>query len=184
MDVVSTAIPDVKVITPKKHADPRGFFSETFNRQALKAAGIDIEFVQDNHSLSADRGVVRGLHYQIPPFAQAKLVRVIRGAILDVAVDLRTSSSTFGQHVSVVLRAENWNQILVPVGFAHGFATLEPNTEVLYKVDNYWSRECERGILWNDPDLAISWPNFSTDATLSAKDAMLPRWSQVTDVFR
>src|SRR5262245_13012606 len=124
MNVVSTAIPDVKVITPKKHADPRGFFSETFNRQALKAAGIDLEFVQDNHSHSVDRGVVRGLHYQIPPFAQAKLVRVIRGSVFDVAVDLRKSSPTFGRHVSVVLSAREWNQILVPIGFAHGFVTL------------------------------------------------------------
>ncbi len=128
MEVVGTAIPEVKVITPKKFGDHRGFFSETYNKEALAGAGIDFDFVQDNHSLSATKGTLRGLHCQIPPFGQDKLVRVVRGAIFDVAVDLRTGSPTFGQYVSAVISAEEWNQILVPIGFAHGFCTIEPDT--------------------------------------------------------
>src|SRR5437870_1556755 len=128
MQVTETAIPAVKILQPKKHGDHRGFFSEIYSRRALRdLAGIDIEFVQDNHSLSAEKGVLRGLHYQMKPMAQAKLIRVVHGAILDVAVDIRKSSPTFGRHVSAVISAANWQQILVPVGFAHGFVTLEPN---------------------------------------------------------
>ncbi len=148
-------IPDVKVLTPKKNGDHRGFFSEVYNRKTLAEAGIDITFVQDNHAFSAEKGVVRGLHFQIPPFAQDKLVRVVRGSVFDVAVDLRRGSPTYGQHVSVVLSAEAWNQILVPIGFAHGLMTLEPDTEVLYKVSNYYSAEHDKGLLWNDPALGI-----------------------------
>ena len=170
MEVVETAIPEVKVITPKKFGDHRGFFSETYNKKALAGAGVDFDFVQDNHSLSATKGTLRGLHCQIPPFGQDKLVRVVRGAIFDVAVDLRTGSPTFGQYVSTVISAEEWNQILVPIGFAHGFCTIEPDTEVIYKVTNYWSAEHERGILWDDPAVGIEWPVAAKDVVLSDKD--------------
>ena len=174
MEVVGTAIPEVKIITPKKFGDHRGFFSETYNKNALAEAGIDLHFVQDNHSLSATKGTLRGLHCQIPPFGQDKLVRVVRGAIFDVAVDLRTGSPTFGQYVSTVISAEEWNQIFVPIGFAHGFCTIEPDTEVIYKVTNYWSPEHERGILWDDPAVGIEWPVAAKDVVLSEKDTEWP----------
>ena len=153
MEVVGTAIPEVKVITPKKFGDQRGFFSETYNRRDWVEAGINLTFVQDNHSYSAEQGTVRGLHYQIPPMAQDKLVRVAHGAIFDVAVDLRKGSPTFGQHVSEVISAENWKQVLVPIGFAHGYVTLEPDTEVLYKTTDFYSPEHDRGIIWCDQDI-------------------------------
>src|SRR5436305_4381439 len=146
MQIIPTDIPDVRIIVPKKHGDHRGFFSEVYSRKALAEAGIHSDFVQDNHSLSAQKGVLRGLHYQVAPMAQDKLIRVVRGAILDVAVDIRRSSPTFGKHVSAVISAENWRQILVPIGFAHGFVTLEANTEVIYKVSNCYSPQHERGI--------------------------------------
>src|SRR5262245_6029844 len=139
MQVIDTEIPAVKILVPRKFGDHRGFFSETFNRKTLHDLGITSEFVQDNHSLSVEKGVVRALHYQVPPVAQDKLVRVVRGSILDVAVDIRRDSPTFGKHVTAVLSAENWRQIFVPTGFAHGFVTLESNTEVLYKVSTYYS---------------------------------------------
>jgi dTDP-4-dehydrorhamnose 3,5-epimerase len=183
MEVVATEIPDVKIIRPKRFGDHRGFFSETYNKRALNEAGLDLEFVQDNHSLSGARGTLRGLHFQIPPYAQDKLVRVVRGAVLDVAVDLRKGSPTFGKHVSEIISAEEWNQILVPIGFAHGFCTLEPNTEVIYKVTNYYAPESERGIIWNDPDLGIKWPVSDSEATLSEKDLKLPRFSDLQDFF-
>lgn len=173
--VESLAIPEVKIIRPKKHGDARGFFSETYSLKAFNDAGIDIAFVQDNHAFSAQKGTVRGLHFQIPPFAQDKLVRVVRGAILDVAVDLRVGSPTFGRHVSAVISAEEWNQILVPIGFAHGLVTLEPDTEVLYKVSNVYAPDCDKGLLWNDPALSIDWPVAEAEAVLSAKDAQQPR---------
>ena len=174
MDISSLDIPDVKIIRPKKHGDARGFFSETWSRASLEAAGIDIDFVQDNQSLSATPGTVRGLHFQTPPHAQAKLLRVIRGAVFDVAVDLRRGSPGYGRHVSAVISAEEWNQILVPVGFAHGFMTLEPDTEVIYKVSGIYSPANDAGILWNDPDLGIAWP-LDVEATLSDKDRVQPR---------
>src|SRR5690242_18670778 len=157
MQIIDTEIADVKILLPKKHGDHRGFFSETYNRKLFEDAGIGCEFVQDNHSLSVQKGVVRGLHYQVAPRAQCKLVRVIAGSILDVAVDIRRNSPTFGRHVSAIISAENWKQIFVPIGFAHGFATLEPNTQVFYKVSDYYSPQHERGILWNDPALKIDW---------------------------
>src|SRR5439155_23971849 len=145
MQVIETAIPAVMILQPRKHGDHRGFFSEIYSRKALRdLAEIDIEFVQDNHSLSAEKGVLRGLHYQIAPMAQDKLIRVVRGAILDVALDIRRGSPTFGKHVSAVISAENWKQILIPIGFAHGFVTLESNTEVAYKVTNYYSPAHDR----------------------------------------
>ena len=144
MQITTLAIPDVKLIGPAIHRDARGFFSETFNARALIAAGIDQVFVQDNQSLSVERGVVRGLHFQLQPKAQDKLVRVTRGAILDVAVDIRRGSPTYGRHVAVELSAANWQQLWVPKGFAHGFCTLEPDTEVIYKVTDYYAPEFER----------------------------------------
>lgn len=161
------------LIDAKKFADERGFFSETYSARDLAAAGFGRDFVQDNHSLSVKAGTVRGLHFQAPPDAQDKLVRVIRGSILDVAVDLRKSSPTFGAHVAVELSERNWKQLLVPKGFAHGFCTLEPNTEVIYKVSALYAPQSDRGILWNDPALGIAWPAFA-GAELSAKDAKLP----------
>lgn len=184
MQIESTAIHDVKIVMPKKHGDSRGFFSETYNRRAMAELGLDLdEFVQDNHSLSAERHVLRGLHFQIPPHAQAKLVRVVRGAILDVVVDIRRRSPTFGQHVAVVLSAENWKQIYVPKAFAHGFATLEPNTEVIYKVTDYYAPECDRGLLWNDPELAIDWGEAARAPILSDRDKKHPRLADAGDLF-
>lgn len=183
MEVLSLEIPDVKIIKPRKLGDHRGFFSETYNKQALAKAGVQLDFVQDNHSLSVEKGVIRGLHFQTPPFAQDKLVRVVRGAILDVALDLRKGSPTFGRHVSAVISAAEWNQILVPIGFAHGFCTLEPNTEVIYKVTNYYSPEHDRGLLWNDPQLGIKWPIDATAAVLSDKDRQQPLFSDLKFFF-
>ncbi len=183
MQIVVTAIPEVKILVPRRFRDSRGFFSETYSRRSLEEAGIHLDFVQDNCSLSVDRGVVRGLHYQIRPMAQDKLVRVLRGSILDVTVDIRRGSPTFGQHVSVVVSEEEWNQILIPAGFAHGFCTMEPNTEVAYKVTNYYSPAHERGILWNDPDLGISWPVSADEARLSDKDSRNPRLRDAPDLF-
>jgi dTDP-4-dehydrorhamnose 3,5-epimerase len=183
MDVVSLDIPDVKIIRPKKFGDNRGFFSETYTKKTFEAAGLQYDFVQDNHSLSAEVGTVRGLHFQLPPFAQDKLVRVVRGAILDVAVDIRKGSPTFGRHVSAVISAAEWNQILVPIGFAHGFCTLEPDTEVIYKVTNYYSAEHDRGLLWNDPELGINWPVAADKARLSDKDHKHPTFAQLGDWF-
>jgi dTDP-4-dehydrorhamnose 3,5-epimerase len=183
MRVEPTAIPEVKIIWPRKFSDNRGFFSETYNRQSFQEAGIDAVFAQDNHSLSADQGTVRGLHYQRDPFAQAKLVRVTKGAILDIAVDVRHGSPSFGRHVAVELSAESWSQIYIPVGFAHGFVTLAPDTEVIYKVTALYSREHEVGIIWNDPDLAIDWPVTPEKAVLSAKDAVLPRLKELPQHF-
>ena len=175
LHVQTLAIVDVKVITPSIVRDDRGFFSETYSRRALSEAGIDAEFVQDNHSLSRARGVLRGLHFQTEPFAQGKLVRVLRGSIFDVAVDIRRGSATFGQHVSCVLSAENWSQMWVPVGFAHGFCTLEPDTEVFYKVTAAYAPHCDKGIAFDDPDLAIAWPISASNAVLSDRDRRHPR---------
>jgi dTDP-4-dehydrorhamnose 3,5-epimerase len=183
MRLIHTDLPAVKVLEPKKSGDHRGFFSEVYSRKVLHELGIDTDFVQDNHSLSSEKGVVRGLHYQIAPAAQDKLVRVIRGAILDVAVDIRRGSPTFGKHVSAVVSAENWVQILVPIGFAHGFVTLEPNTEVLYKVSNYYSPQHERGIRWNDPALGIDWGIDPKTAILSKRDTEHPMLKDAKDLF-
>ena len=183
MEILETEIPDVKIIRPKKFGDHRGFFSETYNKKVLSEHGIDLDFVQDNHSLSMDKGVIRGLHYQTPPFAQDKLVRVIRGTILDVAVDIRRNSPTYGKHIKIIISEDEWNQILVPIGFAHGFCTLEPNTEVIYKVTNYYSPENDAGIYWNDEELGIEWPISEAHAILSDKDKQQPKVSQFKSVF-
>ena len=183
MNCTETKIPDVKVLTPRKFGDDRGFFSETYNKLTLAELGIDLEFVQDNHSLSVPRGTIRGMHFQIPPFAQDKLVRVVRGAILDVAVDLRRSSPTYGRHVAVEVSAAKWNQVMVPIGFAHGFCSLEPDTEVIYKVTNYYSVEHDRGVLWSDPALGIEWPVSAERAFLSDKDKNWPPLAELPAVF-
>jgi dTDP-4-dehydrorhamnose 3,5-epimerase len=192
MQVAETEIADVKLIKPLRHVDSRGFFTDVFKESVLREHGVDIHFVQDNHSLSTSKGVVPGLHFQIPPFAQAKLLRVTAGSIFDVAVDIRWDSPSFARHVAVVLSAVDWNQIFIPEGFAHGYCTLEPNTEVIYKVSAYYSPEHDRGLLWNDPALGIAWPVSAGDALLSGKDlehpvlSCLPRFfrhgSSVTDV--
>jgi dTDP-4-dehydrorhamnose 3,5-epimerase len=183
LEILETDIPDVKIIRPKKFGDHRGFFSETYNKKILAEYGIDLDFVQDNHSLSVEKGVIRGLHYQTPPYAQDKLVRVIRGSILDVAVDIRKDSPTYGKHIKAIISANDWNQILVPIGFAHGFCTLEPDTEVIYKVTNYYSPENDAGIYWNDEELGIEWPIPEEHAILSDKDKRQPKFSQIKLVF-
>jgi dTDP-4-dehydrorhamnose 3,5-epimerase len=183
MQLIETEIPAVKVLVPKKFGDHRGFFSEVYSDKLLAGLGIEARFVQDNHSLSAEKGVVRGLHYQLPPMAQDKLIRVVRGAIMDIAVDIRRGSPTFGKHVACLLSAENWKQMFVPTGFAHGFATLEPNTEVLYKVTRYYSPSHERGIRWNDPKLGINWHVAEDQAVLSERDQKHPMLAEMSDLF-
>lgn len=183
IEVTSLSIPDVKIIRPKKFGDHRGFFSETYNKRAFQEAGLVFDLVQDNHSLSAKAGTIRGLHYQGEPFAQDKLLRVIRGRILDVAVDIRKSSPSFGKWVAAEISAEKWNQILVPAGFAHGICTLEPDTELLYKVTNYYAPQHDFGIRWNDPDLAIAWPLAADQVTLSDKDKNQPLFRDVVHWF-
>jgi len=179
----ATAIPDVKVVSPKKHGDHRGFFSEVYNAKAWADAGLDCLFVQDNHSYSAQAGVIRGLHFQLEPFGQTKLVRVAKGRILDVAVDLRRGSPTFGKHVAVELSAANWRQLLVPVGFAHGFCTLETDCEVLYKVTNLYSPAHDRGLAFDDPALGIDWGVDPARAILSDKDRKHPRLADLGAQF-
>ncbi len=164
-------------IVPQKFGDNRGFFSETYNASALEEAGISTVFVQDNHSLSEAANVVRGLHYQLPPFAQDKLVRVVRGAILDVAVDIRRNSSTFGKWLSLEVSAEKWNQILVPKGFAHGFITLTAATEVVYKVSQPYSREHDRSIRFDDPKIGVDWNRPVSSIVLSQKDRDAPSFA-------
>ena len=183
LDIRSLAIPDVKLIVPKHHGDARGYFVENWNRSAFREAGIDVDFCQDNLSHSAPMGTIRGLHFQTPPHAQAKLVSVLRGRIFDVVVDLRKASPTFRRHVAFEMGAEDGRQIFVPKGFAHGFATLASDTTVLYKVDAHYAPSNDAGILWSDPDLAISWPVRVEAAVLSAKDAALPRLRDIASPF-
>ena len=183
MDIVSLDLPEVKILSPRKFGDARGFFSETYNRDAFAAAGLDHVFVQDNHSFSATPGTLRGLHFQLPPYSQDKLVRVTRGAIFDVAVDIRRGSPTFGRWVGAEISAENWNQIFVPVGFAHGFCTLAPDTEVIYKVTAPYAPKSERGIAWDDPQLAIDWPLPVARPILSGKDGENPLLADSAEVF-
>jgi dTDP-4-dehydrorhamnose 3,5-epimerase len=167
-------IPGPVLFLPIKHSDPRGFFAEVFRKDFLQFKAGAIDFVQDNHSYSAKAGTVRGLHFQVAPTPQAKLVRVVRGAILDVAVDLRKSSPSYGRHVAATLSAKNLAQLFVPIGFAHGFCTLEPDTEVVYKVSSYYDPSTERGLLWNDRALKIAWPVGPSDVTISDKDQNYP----------
>jgi dTDP-4-dehydrorhamnose 3,5-epimerase len=183
MQVGETAIPAVKIVTPKKHGDARGFFSEVYNRSDWDKASLEFTFVQDNHSLSAAMGTLRGLHFQTPPFAQDKLVRCARGRILDVAVDIRRLSPTFGQYVAVELSAENWRQMLIPIGFAHAFITLEPDVEVLYKTTAPYSAAHDRGVAWDDPAIGIAWPSLPGGPVLSDKDRRLPRLKDAPELF-
>lgn len=170
MKATPTAIPDVMVIEPKVFGDARGFFFESFNQKAFnEATGLDVHFVQDNHSRSA-QGVLRGLHYQLPPHAQGKLVRVVRGSVFDVAVDIRKSSPTFGRWVGVELTEDNHKQLWVPAGFAHGFLVLSESADFLYKTTDYYAPAHERCIVWNDPELNIQWPDIGVSPLLSTKD--------------
>jgi dTDP-4-dehydrorhamnose 3,5-epimerase len=182
MHLDDTPIPDVKVFTPRRFVDVRGFLSETYSRAQMHEAGIDTKFVQDNHSFSASQGTVRGLHYQEPPHAQAKLVWVVQGAVLDVAVDLRTGSPTFGRWTAVEISASRWNQVYVPIGFAHGFCTLEPDTHLLYKLSSEYAPEHERGIRWDDPDLGIDWPTMD-HYVMSERDREWPAFADLESPF-
>lgn len=181
--VENTALPDVKIVTPRRFGDHRGFFCETWSRRDFAEAGLDFDFVQDNHSLSAAVGTLRGLHFQSPPAAQTKLVRCTRGRILDIAVDIRHSSATFGRHVSVELSAESGRQLLVPVGFAHGFVTLEPNTEIQYKVTAPYTPQNDEGLAFDDPALGIDWGFPAEALTLSDRDRRHPRLSEMLRFF-
>ena len=172
-----------KCIVPARHGDVRGWFVESYNRRALAGLGIDCDFVQDNHSFSAKRGTLRGIHYQRAPHAQAKLVRCLVGAIWDVAVDLRAGSPTFGKWVAATLTATGGEQLFVPVGFGHGFVTLTDDVEVAYKTSDYYAPECEGGIVWDDPDLAIAWPLDGLEPVLADKDAGLPRLAEWESPF-
>ena len=183
MQVTPTALPGVLVLEPKVFGDARGFFLESFNQRVFDAAvGAHVAFVQDNHSCS-QRGVLRGLHYQLPPHAQGKLVRVVRGSAFDVAVDVRAGSSTFGRWAGVTLDAASQRQLWIPPGFAHGFLALEDDTHFLYKTTDYYARDCERSIAWNDPAIGIDWPATGAAPTLAEKDAAAPRLADA-DTFR
>jgi dTDP-4-dehydrorhamnose 3,5-epimerase len=184
MQTERTDIEDIVVVVPTKRGDSRGYFSETYNRKLFATLGINVEFVQDNHVYSADRGLLRGLHFQIPPRAQGKLVRCVRGTILDVAVDIRQGSPNYGRHVAIELSAVNWKQIWIPPGFAHGYVTLESDCEVIYKVTDYWVPECERGIAWNDPSLHIDWRISPNNVTLSDKDRKNSTLAEAEAVFQ
>jgi len=183
MDVVRLKIPEIVQLRPRRIADARGHFSETWRRDVLRDAGIAADFVQDNLSFSARPGTLRGLHYQSPPHAQAKLVGVITGRILDVAVDVRIGSSTYGRHVSCELSAEDGRQLYVPTGFLHGFVTLEPDTRVFYKVSDVYAPACDGGVRWDDPDLAIDWGLAPGQAILSDKDAVAPAFADFRSPF-
>ncbi|MFA9556929.1 dTDP-4-dehydrorhamnose 3,5-epimerase [Evansella sp. AB-rgal1] len=172
MNIIATKLQGVYILEPAVYDDNRGFFMESYNKKVLKEQSIDVSFVQDNHSLSTEAGVLRGLHYQLNPRAQSKLVRVCSGAIIDIIVDLRQNSETFGQWISVMLSEQNKHQVFIPKGFAHGFCTIEPNTQVLYKVDEYYEPKHDRGIIWNDPSIGIQWP--TSTPILSEKDSKLP----------
>jgi len=183
MNFIRTAIPDVIIIEPAVHGDERGYFVETFRADKLEAfLGFKVNFCQDNESKSS-KGVLRGLHYQLAPKAQSKLVRVIQGSVLDVAVDIRRGSPTFGKHVAVELNAENKRQLFVPRGFAHGFVVLEKETTFAYKVDNYYSPENDRGILFNDKSLDIEWILKEEELNLSAKDKIQPLLNESKELF-
>jgi dTDP-4-dehydrorhamnose 3,5-epimerase len=180
--ITPLAIPEVLLITPKRHGDARGWFAETYNKSALAEAGIACDFVQDNQAFSARRGTVRGLHFQAAPHAQAKVVRVLKGAIYDVAVDIRQGSATYGRWVGAELTAAGGEQLLVPRGFAHGYCTLEDDTELFYKVDALYAPKSEGGVLWSDPALAIDWPVRPADATLNDRDTRLPLLADLAPV--
>jgi dTDP-4-dehydrorhamnose 3,5-epimerase len=182
MNIEQTSIKDLIIINPSVFEDSRGYFFEAYNQAKFKENGIDYQFIQDNQSFSK-RGVIRGLHLQINPFAQAKLVRVLQGEILDVAVDLRKNSPTYGQYVSVVLSAENKKQLMIPHGFAHGFSVLSETASVLYKVDQVYNKDCERGIRYDDPTLNIDWGVDLNESIVSEKDIVLPNFENCNFQF-
>jgi dTDP-4-dehydrorhamnose 3,5-epimerase len=181
MQIEQTALEGVVILTPQRHGDARGFFSESWNRARMAAAGLHFDFVQDNHSVSATVGTLRGLHYQSPPHAQAKLVRCGRGALWDVAVDFRAGSSTFGQWIGVDLTSENGRQLLIPAGFLHGFVTRAPDTEIIYKCTDYYAPDCDGAVAWDDPDIGIDWG--VDKPVLSDKDAKAPKLADVPSPF-
>lgn len=183
MEVEHTKIPALLLLKLKYFTDHRGHFVETFNRRSAAGLGLSANFVQDNQALSFRRGTVRALHFQMPPKSQAKLISVLRGSIFDVAVDLRSGSPTYGRWASLTLAANDGRQLFVPRGFAHGYCTLEPDTEVAYKVDDYYAPECERGLAWDDPTLAINWPVVPENAILSDKDRKLGRFADFVTPF-
>ncbi len=184
MQVNDLGLGGVLEIIPKKHGDARGFFSETYQRQRFIEAGVPQDWMQDNQSYSAEKGVLRGLHFQIAPVAQDKLIRVLRGSIFDVAVDIRNGSATYGKWVARTLSAAAFNQLLIPKGFAHGFLTLEPDVEVLYKVSAPYSPQCDRGIAWNDPAIGIAWPlEPGQQPVLSGKDASAPKLAEIASTI-
>jgi dTDP-4-dehydrorhamnose 3,5-epimerase len=182
MDITETKLSGVKLLKPRRFGDHRGFFAETYSRRVYAEMGIDDEFVQDNHSLSAAVGTVRGLHFQAPPHAQAKLVRCGRGAIFDVAVDIRRGSPTYGRWAGYTLSAENGAQLYIPVGFAHGFATLEPDREIIYKCSDYYAPETEGALRWDDPDIGIKWP-LTGAPIISKKDAIAQLLADFNSLF-
>ncbi|NLA25315.1 MAG: dTDP-4-dehydrorhamnose 3,5-epimerase [Bacteroidales bacterium] len=183
MEIIKTPIPDLLIIKPKVFGDNRGYFVETYNENNFKASGIKCNFVQDNESMS-NAGVIRGLHYQLEPYSQAKLVRVVRGSVFDVALDLRKGSPSFGKWFGLVLSAENKTQLLVPKGFAHGFAVLENNTIFAYKCDEFYNKEAERGIKFDDPELEINWPVNIEKAIISEKDRENPTFKEAEYNFK
>ena len=183
MQILDTGIPEVKIVVPQRLGDARGFFSEVWNARDFTSAGIDARFVQDNHVRSPHKGTLRGLHYQIDPAAQGKLLRVTRGAVFDVAVDIRRGSPTFGRHADAVLSADNWHQLWIPPGFAHGYCTLEDGTEVQYKVTEFYSPAHDRGIAWDDRELTISWPVTRESVILSERDRKWPCLAEQPDLF-
>lgn len=183
IQVETTKLGGVLILTPQRHGDARGFFSESWNRRRLEEAGVSVEFVQDNHSLSAKAGTVRGLHFQAPPHAQAKLVRCGRGSLYDVAVDIRQGSPTFGQWTGVELSFENGKQLFIPEGFLHGFATREPDTEILYKCTDYYAPECDGAVRFDDPDIGVDWGVDTGSAVLSEKDAAAPLFREFDSPF-
>jgi dTDP-4-dehydrorhamnose 3,5-epimerase len=184
MRIERSTIEGILLLTPTKHSDDRGFFSEVFRSDVFAAEGIQATFVQDNHALSAQRGILRGLHFQAAPHAQGKLIRCSRGAILDVAVDIRHASPTYGRHLATEVSAANWRQIWIPPGFAHGYLTLEPDCEVLYRMTDYYDPASDRGIAWDDPDLGIDWRLPAASIVLSDKDRRHPRLADIPPVFR
>jgi len=183
MLITETGLPGVILVRPVRHCDPRGFFAELFREDMFARQGITVHFVQENYSRSESANVVRGLHFQIPPFTQAKLVRVVSGAILDVAVDLRWGSPNYGRHTPTILTAAGDEQLYIPEGFAHGFRTIEPGTGVQYRVTTYYSREHDRGVLWNDPQLGVEWQLAGAQPLLSDRDQRHPRLAELPHYF-
>lgn len=183
MDIEHTLLRDVVILTPARHGDARGFFSESWNKARMQAAGLDYDFVQDNHSVSAAAGTLRGLHFQSPPHAQGKLVRCGRGALFDVAVDIRHGSPTYGKWTGVELTPDNGKQLLIPAGFLHGFVTRLPDTEIIYKCTDYYAPECDGAVRYDDADIAIDWGLEGTIPILSDKDAAAPRLADIARAF-